>query len=317
MALSAALIAAPARAADLAKVLPDGTQVVINLNIKALLQSPLLRGNEQAFKQATGEAAKHMEGFGIDPLKDLDRLVFAGGNSQREDSMVLLLEGTFDAEKVKAQLKAMADGGKVKFETTEGPGGATVYQVQIPRPNRPGPRLPETVYFTVLDNRHVAFTVDRRAMDDVLTKKQGTKQATVTADVLQDVAGINPKEALSVVIVPPADQLRGSPAEGLTRITGGVTVTDGVRTNVRLATKDAEAAKGLAQTINDGLAQVKQLIPIFAGQQPGIGPKEVEAIKQVLDTFKADVQSGSVIITSDVSKDLIEKVKNRNEGKDK
>ena len=69
VALAAALLSAPARAAEMDKYLPDGTLFVLSVNVRNLLDSPLLRGDEKAFKTAMGEAAKALEEFGVDPLR--------------------------------------------------------------------------------------------------------------------------------------------------------------------------------------------------------------------------------------------------------
>ena len=61
------------------------------------------------------------------------------------------------------------------------------------------------------------------------------------------VGKINPKETLSLVVVPPAEMLAGSPVDGLKTVTGGFTVAEGVKANILLSTKDADSAKSLAK----------------------------------------------------------------------
>src|SRR5207248_3597921 len=62
--------------------LPDGTMLVLTLNVKQLLQAPLVRGDDKAFKQALAEATKALEAFGVDPAKDVDRIIVAVGRSE-------------------------------------------------------------------------------------------------------------------------------------------------------------------------------------------------------------------------------------------
>ena len=60
--------------------------------------------------------------------------------------------------------------------------------------------------------------------------------------------------------------LAGSPVDGLKTVTGGVTVGDGVKTDILMSMKDAASADSLAQMINEGLSNVKQFLPIVATQ---------------------------------------------------
>src|SRR5262245_33212505 len=94
--VAAALLGAPVRAADLDKYLPDGSFLVLSFNVKQLLAAPLVRGDEKAFKQGMGEAAKVLEGFGVDPAKDIDRVVLAVGDQLQPQNVLVLLQGKFD-----------------------------------------------------------------------------------------------------------------------------------------------------------------------------------------------------------------------------
>ena len=80
-----------------------------------------------------------------------------------------------------------------------------------------------------------------------------------------------------------------------------------IKTLVYIATKDGDTAKNLAQMINEGLNQVKGLLPIVAAQQPGFGPKEQKMVQDLMDTFKAVSGDGGVKLQSNISKEFIEK----------
>jgi hypothetical protein len=319
MALAAVLLAAPGPAAEIDKYLPDGTVFVLSLNVKNLIESPLLRGDEKAFKTAMGEAAKALEDFGVDPGKDLNRIVIAAGAGQdAPNNALVLIEGTFNTAKLQTQLANLAKEKKANIEPAEdAPAG--VYQVKLPPQARRGPGMPDRFLFTVLDRNFLAIAANQAALGDVLAKKKGEKKTEIKPDMLTEIQKINPKETASVVIMPPKELLAGGPAAGMTKITGGVTVGQGVKTDLLLSTKDADAANDLAKAINDGLAQVKQLIPIFAGNQPGVGPKEIGMITELIDSFKATAQPKGVSIKSEISKDFIDKAKKAGEekGKDK
>jgi len=288
------------------KYLPDGTVVVVTLNFKQLLDAPLVKGDEKASKQGMAEVSKVLEGFGVDPAKDVSRMVLAAGEQMQPKNLLVLVEGRFDPAKVQAKLDDMAKDPKNNLQSAK-EGGTTFYQVKLPQQALPNPAIPNTLLMTVLDNEYIAVGVDKDALKEALAKKTPARKAEVKKDVLELVAKINPKETASLVVVPPADLLAGSPAAGLKNVTGGVTVTDGVKTEILVATKDADSAKAVATLIEDTLNQVKQLLPLIAGQQPGFGPKEQAMVKEMMDSIKTTAANNGVTIRFNISKEFIEK----------
>src|SRR5439155_1324493 len=99
-------------------------------------------------------------------------------------------------------------------------------------------------------------------LSDAIAKKGGSKKAEVKKDVLDLIGKISPTETLSVVVIPPAAAAQGGgPAADVTQVTGGITVAEGVKTHLQMATKNADAAKTLADQINQGLQQAAALLP--------------------------------------------------------
>ena len=73
--LLVALVAGPPQASEVSQYLPDGTVVVVSFNFKQLMEAPLLKADEKAFKEGMNGFAKGIEGFGVDPNKDIKRVV--------------------------------------------------------------------------------------------------------------------------------------------------------------------------------------------------------------------------------------------------
>src|SRR5207248_3149262 len=173
--LSAALLSAPVRAAEPNKYLPDGTVVVVTFNFKQLLDAPLVKGDEKAFKQGMGEVGKVLEGFGVDPAKDVSRLVLAAGDQMQPKNILLLVEGRFDPAKVQNKLTEMAKDPKNNLEaTTEGT--ATIYHVKLAQQALPNPAISSTIFLTTLYNDYLAVAVDRDALKAALAKKAGPRK---------------------------------------------------------------------------------------------------------------------------------------------
>ena len=101
--------------------------------------------------------------------------------------------------------------------------------------------------FTVLDRTLIAFAADKDSLSDVIAKKKGDKRADVKREMLTEIQRIDPKQTASIVIMPPAEMLANSPAANLTKITGGVTVTQGIKTDLLLTTKDGASARAVRE----------------------------------------------------------------------
>lgn len=303
-ALAVALLTAPARAADATKYLPDGTILVINLNLQQLMQAPLVKQDEKGFKAGMEQLTKALEGFGVDPTKDLTRVIVAGGMDVQK--AVVLLEGNFDSKKFNAKIKELA--GKKEANITESGDDSSFkhFKFKLPKNAIPQPGMPSELVFAHLDDNFIAAAVDVEGLKAAVEKKNG-KKGELGKEIVELISKINPKETLSFVVVPPAEMLAGSPVDGLKNVTGGITVGDGVKTDILLATKDGDSAKNLAQMINEGLSQVKQILPLIAAQQPNFGPKEQKVAQDVMDLFKATAGENGVSLKANISKEFLEK----------
>jgi hypothetical protein len=303
-----AVVAAPAApAADVATYLPDGTMLVVSFNVQQFLQAPLVRDGGGSAQPLIKDAIRALEGFGIEPGKDLDRVLLAVGEQMRAGSMLMLLHGRFDPDKVQQRIKDRAKERKSDIEVLD-EGGAAVFQFRLPAPG-PNPKigLPSHFVLTVLDVSTIALAVDRAALTEALAKKGGRRKSEVKPRVVELVDKIDPKESLSLVFVPAAELLAGGPMSGLTTVTGGLTVADGIQTDIRLDTNDAISARLLADNVRDGWAKVRDILPGLATLELGIDAKDQDAIKEMVNSFKVTTRQDGVFVSSTIAKGLIEK----------
>ena len=144
-------------------------------------------------------------------------------------------------------------------------------------------------------------------MTEALAKKAGRRKSEVKPRVTELVERIDAKEALSVVFVPPADLTSGGPISGLTTVTGGVTIADGITTEIRLDAKDADSTKPLAETVRDCLAKLRDKLPGLAALQFGLDRAGQDAVTEIVDSFKMTTRENAVVIASTITKQMIEK----------
>ena len=119
---------------------------------------------------------------------------------------------------------------------------------------------------------------------------------------------MDPKETVSIVFVPAGEPAAGGPISGLTTVTGGLTVTETIKTDIRIDAKDADAAKLLGDNVRDGLAKVRDILPGLAALQLGLDPKQQDAIRQMLESFRVTTRPNGVTISGIISKELIQKL---------
>jgi hypothetical protein len=308
-AVSALVVTRQTVVADVTSYLPGDTTLVVSLDVKQLLRAPLVRDGRPAVKQAFADIAKALDAVGVDPAKDLDRVILAVGDQLKATSMLMLVQGQFDQQKVEGRLRERARVHQGDVQPVE-IGGATVYQIRLPPPQTPNPRFtpPNRYELTVLDSSTIALAIDRAAMTEALAKKAGSRKTSLRPKLADHVGRMDLKETLALVFVPAESQFDGTQMSNLTAVTGGVSVADSVKTDIRITATDADSARRLGARITDELENLKQLVPVLAALHPDITRKDQEVIRAMADTLKVDVRRDAVAITSTISRDQIEKL---------
>ena len=116
LALTAMLVtaglSAPVRAAEPDPLLPKETTAVIYVNFRQVLESEMVKKYAiEQFKQGLEgeEAQKVLKGLGLDPLKDIDRLIVGVWGKGADDiNFAGVLRGNFDPEKLFKAIEAEA-----------------------------------------------------------------------------------------------------------------------------------------------------------------------------------------------------------------
>ncbi|HEX4590095.1 MAG TPA: hypothetical protein VH120_09215 [Gemmataceae bacterium] len=281
--------------------------LVVSLEVRQFLQAPLVREHAAA-RPMVHEIVKAFERLGIDAVKDLDRADLAIGDQLRSASSLLLLAGRFDDDKIMARIKERAQERKGEVEILD-EGGAKVFQCRLPPPPTQNPKvaLPDQFVLTVLDPGTIAIGIDRAALTEALAKKAGRRKTNVRPRLAELVGRIESKQTVSVVYIPPAERPAGDSTVGLTTMTGGITVTDSIATDVRLEAKDGESAKSLADIIRQAMAKVRNILPGLAAVQLGLDRTGQDAIREMVDSVKVNTRQNTVIVSGTITREMIDK----------
>src|SRR5262245_7628761 len=119
LALTVPALAAPApldgAAGSFEKYLPDASDGVICINVRQFLDSPLIKKAGLDKLLASDDATQNtLKALGIDPLKDIDRVILANDKEKGSDAY-FIAQGKFDLGKLGAAAELAAKDKKDIF----------------------------------------------------------------------------------------------------------------------------------------------------------------------------------------------------------
>jgi len=293
---------APAGLSD--KFLPDDSDGVVSINVRQILDSELIKktGIEKAF--ATEDAKKAIKEIGIDPLKDVDRVVAAGSTGGKGDQGAVIVQGTFDQEKLRKHFETAAKEKKDHLKVHKTDDG-TFYEVTnldelVKLPPQAGQvdLKGKSVFVVLADKNTVVFTGSKDAAADTLLKARGKKDTRLKNRALLNLLGkLDPKASLSVALPAPTTEKK------LKSIVGGITITGDVKTEATVTAADADTAKELNEAIGDQLKQAEGIVGFLVLQQ-----KELAPLTGIITGIKHEVKDSTIVIKSDITGETLEKL---------
>jgi hypothetical protein len=294
LALAAVL---PVRAGDAEKYLPDGANSVISINVRQFLDSALIK--KAALDKALAgddEAQKVLKDLGLDPFKDVERVVSVSGPG--DDQTLLIFEGKFDPAKFEAKADEVARDQKDQLEIHKTSAGK-VYEVKnisdlLPAlPAQAGGVIKnKSLFVAVADKSTVVVSPSKAAAGEVLDKAAGKKTTKLKSKELAALLGkMDPKQTVALAVPGNSDG-----ADKVKSITGGLTVAADVKIDVNVAATDADAAASLTDEIKTQLDKAQ-------GIAAAIAP-----LKEALDAIKVEAKDKNIAITGTIKGDTLERL---------
>jgi hypothetical protein len=298
VALALTLLAGPVRAGDIDPYLPADTEVLVTFNVRQILGSALIKrvGLDQirdAIKM-NEEVSTILKDLGLDPFKDIDRILAAQPATSEQDKGLVIVRGRFDLAKIRARAEKEAKDNKDSFKVQkvkDGQGGEhTIYKFQVPNPQGG-----EVTLYAGLASKTVILAAPSKdyLIDGLKVKPDATKLKKLKSKAFQDLLKTaNDQQSLSIALV--GEALTKSPLGELpikdvlakiTAVAGGFTVTDGVKMEINVGTKEAADAKMLKEKISEGLNMVLGFLALAAANQKELAPF-VDFIKSLKTTSK-------------------------------
>jgi hypothetical protein len=307
-ALAAALAAAlavtvPALAADVEPLLADDTEMVVSVNLKQLLDAPLVKkyALEEMKKslQGSAEASKTLADLGIDPFTSVDRVTLGSGGTKPEQALVVL-RGNFDPARFAEKARALAKEPNAKLKVLPGDGPAVV---EFPAGNSP-------LFVAAASNTALIVAPRPEGVRAALARAAAGKPPTLKKDVADLLARADAAQTVYLVgltagaasKVPLDDEALKQTLEKIRSIAGGLAVAADLKVTLEFGLKDAAAAKDFAKLLDDGVVFLKGFAPQLAARNPKMG-----LVVDLLNTIKTDPRGAAVTLAGSVPAEAFEK----------
>jgi hypothetical protein len=301
-----------AQAADIEKLVPDDADLVVSVQVKQVLVSPVFAKDFQ--KQVEGllkmEAAQLLlKDSGLDPLRDIDRVVLVMGRSshQHEEdpnsnkvSMMAypfaVVQGRFDRAKLEAKAAQLA---------AQQPGLVKIRQIGAAKVAEIGGE-DESGVVAVLDYKTVVAGPRNQvadAIDRAAGKKKGQLRNKQIAQYLQDLDSKQSIESLALaetVVSKSVSQTGNNKPEVKLRTIGDAGIAglriraalgDDIKVQVAITAKDAAQTKTLAEAIAKGLKEA-----IGEGEKEAARIKELGPVMQALKAVKVGTKDQTITL---------------------
>ncbi len=285
------------RGADVDKYLPEGTQVLVTVNVRQILESPLVKKDLPKMRQGLeglGDAKKILDDLGFDPFKDLDTLTIAGAGAGDPEKAVAVAHGRFNVGKFQAKAEEVAkEQGFLKVQKTE---GHTLYEVTPPGQDKPA-------YLALVDAHTIVASPSKEIVLQAFAAQPSTATAKVRGEFKTLLEKADDKQSIWIVGLGSA-LAKGIPqGEQIKHLVGGITFSDDLRAEFTILAVSDSAAKELAKTIEDGIEQAKSFLTIISMDQ-----KQLTPLVGLLDKIKVAGQGATVSVKGHVNKETLEKL---------
>lgn len=304
------------RAADIDPLVPPDTQSYLSINVKSALESALFEKQLLGpVKDLLGEASEVKDIFGdlgFDPLKDLHRVIFAMPGGPDTDRGLAIAHGTFDVAKFEKRAKDAAENNDDVFKihkVKRGDVTSTVWEVIVPGQDT-------SIFVALVSNKIMVASSGKDYVIDALEQHRAKKKATLKNKEFQAIVeSLDAKQTVSIAVLGKSlaaavsDVLPAGIADSLGKIEaigGGLTVTNEVKLDLVVTSKDATSAESIRTTLDKGVKLGMVGLALLTE-----GRKDLEILLEVVKTIKVGgkgkVVSVSARLTADMLKDFFGK----------
>jgi hypothetical protein len=294
--------APPSAKAD--PLLPNDTSLVLVVEVKQILESPVFKKNllEDAQKalKANDEASKIFGALGFDPFKDLVRVTLAINDISADAKGLLIARGKFDKDKFEAKAETESKEKKdlIKVHTE---GGHKIFEVTVAD-------QPKPTFVGVVDNSAIVASGEKSFVVDAFAKATASG-AQIKPEMAKVIEGAEegclwlavPGSALSKSDLASEEKMKATVAK-IENVTASVRIAKDFKISVTIAAKSEANAKELSEDIKEGLNSGKGMVAFLASQQ-----KELAPLVDLVNAVKVAVEGKKLTIKAEMNEEMIDK----------
>jgi hypothetical protein len=309
----AVLLSAPlGRTAEVDPYLPEDTESVLNLNIRQILDSDLIKKHNlltlaQEALRGNDQVQDILKDLGFDPFKDLDRIIVAAPGGTEKDRGLVIVHGRFDVAKFKTKAEEVAKDQSEHLKIHKILSGKhLLYEVNHPD-------LDDPLFVALAGRDTVLVSAGKDYVVDALKKSGNSEKPALKNKTFQTLLEkLDAKQSLSLAVVKnPGIQKAVKKASGdiqamiekIQALGGGLTISDEIKLELVATTKNNRDAKDLGESVSASLKLILGLVSVFTQNQAS---PEAEFVLEILKSLSVRNKGETVILKGRVSSDLIE-----------
>jgi hypothetical protein len=321
-----AALTPPATAIEYTKLLPADTEFIFSVNVRQILDSPLVKSTglnqaKDALEQALQdeEIRGYVKSLGIDVFRDVNRITAAGPANKDSDKGVIIIEGKFSPDNFK---KTAAEVSRRRGEYLKVGKIGEREMWEVPVPQHPG----KTMFVTLADNQTLVAAASKSALRELLAQADG-KKVELKKGMREVIDGVDPKASLYFAAL--SDALIQAVQEGLKEanvpnagkvsdmakdlkqklnaLSGSISINDDLKFQVALSTKEAKVAREMAQMVT-----MAQGLGILALNQAAQTNEQLMPLVEAVQNIRAAPKGNLVIIRGGITAETINQLKKGN-----
>src|SRR5262245_18704350 len=205
------LVILPVYAVEPDKYLPNDTDAVVTINVQQILASALVKTHYAAalpeLIKSNEDGQKILTGLGLDPLKDIDQVIFANGDGLYRltkgvekgktvygsaGGFFCLVKGRFNVAKFKAYADQLAKEKDSFLVKTHPAGTVVVYELDLGRP----------LFVGVVDGTTVAISSRLDPVVEAMEKGTGKRKTVLKyKDLGPALVKLDGKKSVSIAVL--------------------------------------------------------------------------------------------------------------------
>lgn len=290
LSLAIALVGAGAgSAADPSDFVTPEARMVICMNVRAIVSSPLARLDANPVRPLADGLIEVAKFFDLGGTNSFERIWIIAGEQYPKGTLIVA-QGKFDPDRLRRQFQELA---RVRKSTVRlsWENERAVLSVDVPHSVQPIPGVPGTVLIADAGSNAIIAAFEKETLLPALARGPARVPNNTPAPML---AKLDTSAAISwVAIVPQSLAAPKGALAGGDQVFGHIDVKKGFAAKCTItATQGADEAQALASRIDEAVALTQQLVPTLA--QSSMDPKIISWLSAALKTTQVKPEGNRV-----------------------